>query len=294
MVEYKIGFIGLGMMGSAMVECLQKKEYSVTVLGNKNRTPIDTAIARGATEVSTAKELAECSNVIMLCMGTSDHVEGRMYGDDGVISGLQKDTVVIDFGTSLPASTKKIGADVAAQGATYLDAPLGRTPAHAMDGLLNIMCSGNESAFERVRPLLEDLGENVFHLGALGTGHSIKLINNFFGMTLVSAMCEAFSMADKVGVDREQLYSVMSSGPLHSMMMDFVKAYAVDADLSKLEFSIKNARKDVNYFKSMAEEVEFTGMVYPATVKTFDAAAQAGFGESNVPAILDYLQQLND
>lgn len=288
-----IGFMGLGMMGEAMVQCLQNKGYAVTVLGNKNRAPIDAAVARGATEASTAKELAQKSDIIMLCMGTSEHVEGRMYGDEGVISGLQAGAVVVDFGTSLPASSKKIGSDVAQAGAAFLDAPLGRTPAHAIDGLLNIMCSGDKTAFDKIQPVLADLGENVFYLGALGTGHSIKLINNFFGMTVASAMCEAFAMADAAGVERKQLYDVMSAGPLHSAMMDLVKAYAVDGDISKLAFSVKNATKDVNYFQAMAEDLGFKGMISPATVKTFGAATADGFGEDNVPAILDFITKAN-
>jgi len=293
MTQHKIGFMGLGMMGAAMVECLQKKGYAIAVLGNTNRAPIEAAVARGATEVKSAKELAEKSDIIMLCMGTSEHVESRMYGSEGVISGLQTGAVVVDFGTSLPASSKKIGADVAHAGGTFLDAPLGRTPAHAIDGLLNIMCSGDKNAFDKIKPVLDDLGENVFHLGALGTGHSIKLINNFFGMTLASAMCEAFAMADKAGVDRAQLYDVMSAGPLHSGMMDLVKAYAVDGDITKLAFSVKNASKDVGYFQSMAEDLGFTGAISPATAKTFSEATQNGFAEDNVPAILDHIAQLN-
>ena len=122
-----------------------------------------------------------------------------MRGADGVIAGLNSGSVVVDFGTSLPASTKTLGDEVASAGGHYLDAPLGRTPAHAKDGLLNIMCAGDETAYNKVLPVLNDLGENVFHLGALGSGHTVKLINNFFGMTVANAMCEAFAMADVQG-----------------------------------------------------------------------------------------------
>ena len=104
-----------------------------------------------------------------------------MYGDDGVIAGLSDGKVVIDFGTSLPSSTNKIGADVAKADGHYLDSPIGRTPAHARDGLINLMCSGEKAAYDKVEPVLKDIGENVFYLGDLGSGHTIKLINNFFG-----------------------------------------------------------------------------------------------------------------
>jgi len=233
MTKPKIGFIGLGLMGAAMVGRLQSQGYSLTVMGNVSRPRIDAAVAAGAVEAENARALTQASDIVMLCMDTSDSVESRMREDKGIIAGLSPGTVVIDFGTSLPGSTKKLGGEVCAAGAIYLDAPLGRTPTHAVDGLLNIMCSGDRAAFEKVRPVLD---ENVFHLGDLGSGHSIKLINNVFAMTTANAMSEAFAMADKAGVSRQGLYDVMAAGPLHSGMMDFIKAYGVDGDSSQLVF----------------------------------------------------------
>ena len=104
MSKPKIGFIGLGLMGGAMVQRLQDQGYALTVLGNRDRTHLDAAIARGAVEAADAKSVAETSDIIMLCMGTSDHVESRMRGDSGVLAGVQPGAVVIDFGTSLPGS----------------------------------------------------------------------------------------------------------------------------------------------------------------------------------------------
>lgn len=290
MSEVKIGFIGLGLMGSAMVECLQKAGKDLVILGNTSRANIDAAIARGATEVSTARELATICDVIMLCMGTSDHVESRVYGDDGIIAGLRKDAVVIDFGTSLPASSKKIAADMSAAGGVFLDAPLGRTPAHAVDGLLNIMASGDKAGFDRVKPLLDTLGENVFHLGAVGSGHSIKLINNFFGMSVATAWAEAMAMADSAGLDRQQVYDVVSAGPLHSGMMDFVSAYALKDDPTKLEFSIRNALKDVGYYRQMAKDAEFDTLISKGPFTALSEATEKGDGDRMVSEIVDYFK----
>ena len=290
MTDSNIGFIGLGLMGAAMVECLQKNGHQVTVLGNRNRTGIEAALARGATEAKTAREIAEACDVVMFCMGTSDHVESRVYGDDGVLAGTGAGQIVIDFGTSLPGSTQKIGADLAARGATYLDAPLGRTPAHAVDGLLNIMCAGDETAYQQVKPLLDVLGENVFHLGPLGSGHTIKLINNFFGMTTACAMSEAFAMADAAGIDRERLYNVMSAGPLRSGMMDFIRNYAVEGRMD-LEFSIANAAKDVGYYRAMAEGLGANSRMSGAANAALGEAVQAGHGDDMVSHMVDYLSQ---
>ncbi|MDU8909814.1 NAD(P)-dependent oxidoreductase [Aestuariicoccus sp. MJ-SS9] len=286
MTAAKIGFIGLGLMGRAMVDCLQTAGHELIVLGHRDRTGIDAALAHGATEAASARALAEASDVVMLCMGTSEHVEARIFGDDGVLAGAREDQIVIDFGTSLPASTLRIGAALAEKGAAYLDAPLGRTPAHAKDGLLNIMCSGDEAAFERARPLLETLGENVFHLGKLGTGHTIKLINNFFGMTTACAMAEAFAMADAAGVAREDLYNVMAAGPLRSGMMDFVRNYAAEGKID-LAFSVTNGAKDVGYYRQMAADLGAQSRISGAADATLREARDNGFGDRLVPEMVD-------
>ena len=284
----KIGFIGVGLMGAAMAHRLIDTGHTLQVLGNRNKENVIALVDRGATEAASAAELAKASDVVMLCMGTSDQVEGRMRGADGVISGLNSGAVVIDFGTSLPASTRTLGDEVAAAGGHYLDAPLGRTPAHAKDGLLNIMCAGDESAYKKVLPVLNDLGENVFHLGALGSGHTVKLINNFFGMTVANAMCEAFAMADVQGVDRKAVYDVMSAGPLHSGMMDFVKGYGVDGDPSQLAFAIKNAAKDVGYYSQMAEQAGVESVMSGSTLSALNDANQLCKGEEMVSQMVDY------
>lgn len=290
MSEQKIGFIGLGLMGAAMVDRLMSKGHYLIVLGNKSRPRIDAAIAKGAVEAASPKDLASKCDIIMLCMDTSASVESRMFGDDGVIAGLKPGSVVIDFGTSLPSSTKNLGDKLAEIGSSYLDGPLGRTPSHALEGKLNIMTSGDETAFNKIKPVLEDLAENVFFLGDLATGHTIKLINNFFAMTTASAMSEAFVMADKAGVDRQKVYDVMSAGPTHSKMMDFIKGFAIDGNAENLAFSIKNAAKDVGYYSQMADELGVNSMMSTAANTVLSKAKEAGFAECLVPEMVTFFE----
>jgi len=256
-----IGFIGLGLMGRAMCDHMLDEGYQLTIMANKSREAVDAAVARGANEVKTPKEIAQASDIVMLCMDTSNSVEGRMYGEDGVIAGLSSEKVVIDFGTSL---------------------------------LLNLMCSGDKAGFEKAEPVLNDLGENVFYLGALGSGHTIKLINNFFGMTVANAMAEAFAMADKMGVDGKQLHDVMAAGPLHSGMMDFVKAYAVDNDPSMLAFAIKNAAKDVGYYAQMSKDAGAQSLMSQSTLKALNAAQEDGMGDNMVSEMFDFYKKTLD
>ena len=286
-----IGFIGLGLMGGNMVENLQKRGYQVNVM-DLNKDAVASVIARGnATEMSSPGELASKSDIVQLCVTTSEVVEKLVYGDDGILAGIRPGSVLIDFGTSIPASTQRIGADLAAQGAGMLDAPLGRTPAHAKDGLLNIMAAGDKATFDKYEPVLKEQGENVFYLGVLGAGHTTKLINNFMGMTTVTAMSQAFAAAELAGVDRAQLYSIMSAGPSNSPFMKFCKNYSVDG-VSDLGFSMNNANKDLRYFVQMMSDLGTRSLVAEGTSTNLQAAVDAGMGAGNVPEIYDYFVDL--
>ncbi|EBA02413.1 putative tartronate semialdehyde reductase (TSAR) [Rhodobacterales bacterium HTCC2150] len=290
MTKPTIGFIGLGLMGGNMAECLQNNGFDLVVMG-RNKDAVAATVARGATEVSTPKALAEASDIVMLCVTTSDVVESLIYGDDGILAGIKSRAVVIDFGTSIPASTRKIGADLASKGAGMIDAPLGRTPAHAKDGLLNIMAAGDKDTFEKVKPVLDVQGENIFYLGALGAGHVTKLINNFMGMTTAVTMSQAFAVAERAGLEKQQLFDIMSAGPSNSPFMQFCKNYAVDG-VSDLGFSINNANKDLSYFLKMAEDMGTRAEIAEGTANNLQAAADAGMGDGNVPEIFDYFVKL--
>lgn len=286
-----IGFIGLGLMGGNMVECLQKNGFQLNVM-DINEDAVAKVLDRGnANESPSAKDLAAASDIVMLALTTSEVVEKVVYGDDGLLTGIKAGGVLIDFGTSIPASTRKIGVDLAKKDAGMIDAPLGRTPAHAKDGLLNIMAAGDRETFDKVKPVLDVLGENVFYLGALGAGHTTKLINNFIGMTTVVAMSQAFAVADRAGVDCQQLYDIMSSGPSNSPFMGFCKNYAVDG-VSNLGFSIANANKDLGYFVQMVEDLETRSRIAEGTSSNLQAAFEAGMGQGNVPEIFDYFLKL--
>jgi len=291
MTKPVIGFIGLGLMGGNMVENLQKRGFELVVM-DLNKDAVKAVTDRGnAREASSAKDLAESSDIVMLCLTKSEVVEKVIYADDGILAGIKEGSVLIDFGTSIPASTRKIGADLAKKGVGMLDAPLGRTPAHAKDGLLNIMVGGDKETYDKVKPVLDEQGENVFYLGALGAGHTTKLINNFMGMTTVCTMSQAFAVADRAGVDRAQLYDIMSAGPSNSPFMGFCKNYAVDG-VSDLGFSINNANKDLSYFLAMADDLGTRAEIAEGTSHNLQAAVEAGLGDGNVPEIFDYFLKL--
>ncbi|EAQ54408.1 NAD(P)-dependent oxidoreductase, partial [Vibrio sp. MED222] len=161
----------------------------------------------------------------------------------------------------------------------------------AKDGLLNIMAAGDMETFNKVKPVLEEQGENVFHLGALGAGHVTKLVNNFMGMTTVATMSQAFAVAQRAGVDGQQLFDIMSAGPSNSPFMQFCKFYAVDGE-EKLGFSVANANKDLGYFLALCEELGTESLIAQGTATSLQAAVDAGLGQNDVPVIFDYFAKL--
>jgi 3-hydroxyisobutyrate dehydrogenase-like beta-hydroxyacid dehydrogenase len=285
-----IGFAGLGLMGRAMCERLLDLGYPLTVTAHRAREGVEACLARGAREVSGPAGLA-AADIVMICVGTSAQVETVMEGPHGLLAALRPGQVVIDFGTSEPASTRRLAALAEARGAAYMDAPLGRTPAQAREGRLNIMAAGTPELFARVRPVLADLGENVFHVGPTGAGHTLKLMNNFFGMTTAMAMCEAFAMGDLAGLPRQALYEVMAAGPLRSGMMDFVKAEAIDHEV-RLAFSVANGAKDVGYYRSMAQAMGVPSLMSGAADAVLGRAEAEGWGQKMVPEMVHFFEEL--
>ena len=282
-----IGFIGLGLMGRAMVECLQGAGYDVTVLGNRDRSGIDEAVSRGGAEAATARELAEASDIVMLCMGTSDQVEGRMRGPDGVIAGAHPGLVVVDSSTADPASTLKLAAELAEKGASLVDAPLGRTPKEAEAGTLDAMVGADDASFAKVLPVLQCWAGNINRVGPVGAGHKMKLVMNLISMSYAALYAESLVLAAKSGISPQTVRQVIGSSRLSNGFFETFMTYAVDRDREAHKFAIANGGKDVRYANALANEVNAPSFIASATRQYFAMAEAMGHGGDYVPTIAD-------
>jgi len=289
----KVGFIGVGLMGHGMAKNLMLKGHSLTILGNRNREPVDDLVSKGATEVKTPKEVAAASDIVFLCLPNSPTIEKVVLGADGIAEGARDGMILIDTSTADPSSTKKIAEALAAKGVRLMDAPLARTPVEAEEGRLNIMVGGDADLFEDVKPVLATFCENIFHIGDLGAGHTIKLLNNFLGMTIASSTCEAITTARKAGVDVSKLHELVSAGILNSGMFQAVMRYPLEGDGSGLKFALANARKDVGYYQSLCQSLGVTSPVGSGVYQAFAQAVALGHGDSYVPHLLDAMASLN-
>lgn len=283
----RVGFIGLGAMGVGMAANVAKAGYPITVMGNTRREPVERLLAMGASEVSSAAELRRQSDIIILCVTTSDVVEELVKG---FLSVSGDPFLLIDCGTSKPESTLALGKQLEEVGCSMMDVPLGRSAAAAEAGTLNMMAGGSEADFTRAKPLLETMSENLFHVGDLSVGHRIKLINNGYSMAVACLAAEAMATARAGGVDLARVNDVMAAGPNRSDFFDWMMVAAISGDETKLEFALKNGYKDMGYFNSMAKAVGVDATIPAAAEKRLAKVVEDGHGESMVPALMRLIQ----
>ncbi len=286
-----VGFIGLGLMGHGMAKNLAEKGFPTRVF---NRTPgkADDLISRGATVAQNPKELAKTCDVVILCLTTTEAVESVVYGDNGLLAGWRSGGTLIDTSTGNPDVTRKIAAAVAEKGGRYADAPLTRTPKEAEEGRLNTMVGAEADTFDAIRPVLEAFAENIFHVGPIGAGHTLKLINNFILLSTATVLAEAVSTARKSGVDPQKILDVCSLGAANSAMLQITMPYVLAGDESKMQFSIANATKDLRYYAAMASSLGSAAYVAGPAVQHFITALNSGRGNEFVPRIFDVVGEL--
>lgn len=282
----RVGFIGLGAMGVGMAANVRAAGYPLTVMGHTRREPVERLLAMGATEVKTPAELREHCDIIILCVTTSDAVEEIVKGSDGLLSRGSDPFLLIDCGTSRPDSTLALGKTLSEQGCSMMDVPLGKSSAAAEEGTLNMMAGGSDADFNRAKPLLETMSENLFHVGGLSIGHRIKLINNGYSMAVACLAAEAMATARAGGVDLKLVRDVMAAGPNRSDFFEWMMAAAVEGDETKLSFALKNGYKDMGYFDAMAKEVGVDATLPRAAHARMASVVEAGHGEDYVPALM--------
>jgi 3-hydroxyisobutyrate dehydrogenase-like beta-hydroxyacid dehydrogenase len=288
----RIGFIGAGLMGHGMARNIVEKGYSLCVLAHRNRAPVEDLLARGATEARSAAALARASDVVILCVPSSAEVELCVLAEDGIMAGAHEGLIVIDCTTAEPASTERVATALASRNVRFADAPLTRSPKDAEAGRLNVLVGADAATLAAVRPVLATFAENVFHIGPVGSGHKLKLINNFLSQGIAALVAEAVTTATKAGVDLATMFEVVSAGGANSSVFQRFMPWVLGRD-SGMVFKLKNGQKDIRYYTHLAEAVGSTAFLGEAVHQIFTLAAAQGEGESYVPALARALGKVN-
>ncbi len=290
-----IGFIGLGLMGHGMARNIVEKGFPLTVTAHRNRAPIEDLVKRGAVEAASARAVAERSSIVLLCVTGSREVEAVIRGKDGLKAGLKPGSVIIDCSTADPTSTVVLAEELAAAGIDYADAPLSRTPKEAWEGKLDTMVGSTDAVFARIRPVLETWAGKIVHIGGVGDGHRMKLLNNFVSLGYAAIYAEALALANKVGISSERFDSVIRGGRMDNGFYQTFMGYTIEGNREAHKFTIANAFKDLTYLESMADSVKLANPVGNVVKNAFAQAFNAGGDgpENYVPHLPEYVGRAN-
>lgn len=291
----RIGFVGVGLMGHGIAKNIVEAGYPLTVIAHRNREPVEDLIGRGASEAQSFKEVGEASDIVFLCVTGSVQVEAAVLGKDGLIEGLKPGSVVIDCSTADPGSTMKIAAQLDEKGISFADSPLGRTPKEAWTGELDAMVGASDEVFKRIEPVIKTWTRRIVHVGGLGDGHRMKLINNFISLGYAALYAEALTLADKVGISPRQFDSIIRGSRMDCGFYQTFMEYTLDGNENAHKFTLSNGFKDIRYVASMGDSVGLANPMADATKNTLAlAVANGGDGsEEYVPFLPRYVAAFN-
>lgn len=248
----EIGLIGSGLIGKGIGLNLLKAGYNVTVLEHKSRENINYLLNNGAFVTNNLEELAKKCKKIILCLPSSDEVELVLLKENGLIDLLGEDSLIIDCTTANPNSTNKIQKISKDRKIHYLDAPVIRGPQEALAGKLITVVGGDREQYKINKKIIDCFSEKVIYVGESGSANKLKLINNFISMTFTFAIMVGLKEAKRNKIEFETLDSLMKMGSNYIPALPNMIKWIESNDDSILQFSIKNAAKDLKYFNSIA------------------------------------------
>jgi 2-hydroxy-3-oxopropionate reductase len=276
-----LGFIGLGLMGRPMAKNLLAAGYPV-VVHSRSRGPVDELVAAGATSAATPADVARRATRVITMVPDSPDVELVLEGPNGVFSGLQPHTIVIDMSSIAPGVARRLAARAAALGASMLDAPVSGGDIGARDGTLSIMVGGDAEAFSRARPILDVLGnpEKVIHIGEAGAGQLCKLCNQMVIGGTLAVVAEALSLARKASVDAGRVREALLGGFAQSRVLEVHGQRALAGTFTP-GFKTHLFAKDMRNVVSTLAEHDTPAPVTAVVQQLLHATMAAGHGDDD-------------
>lgn len=287
-----IGLIGVGLMGHGIARNVLKHGYGLTVLEHPGNRPLDELLSLGVSTRTAAAEVAQSSDIVILCVTGTPQVEEVLTAANGVLAGLRPRSIVVDCSTAIPGSTVRMAAQVEAAGGRFIDAPMTRTARHAHEGTLNLLVGGAPEVVEEVRPVLACFAENIALVGGVGAGHRMKLLHNFVAIGFLSLLAEAAACAQRTGVPADVFIDVLAKGGGGGMALERLRPYLLSQDASALQFFISNALKDIDYYREMTQETESAHGIADAVAATIAGAVDAGAGQRMLPELVSCLADI--
>ena len=285
----EIGFIGIGQMGRHMSSRILEAGFSLTI-NDINREAAGPLLKKGATWANSPQALGKFCQVVISCLPNPQIIEEVVYGKDGLKEGWKPGDIYIDMSTNSPTLIRRIAADAKAMGVIVLDAPVSGGTKGAEMGTLAIMVGGDPAGLEKVRPVLESMGQKVFHVGDAGCGNIAKLVYYLIALACGSICAEGFVLGVKAGIDPKVLYEIISvsTGNNWSLLQ-----YPNTVFKGNFEpgFKVSLAYKDIGLALTLGKEVGVPLPVGEAVKKDLEAAIEAGLASKGVDAVILNLEK---
>lgn len=286
----KLGYAGMGIMGKGMAANLLRAGHDVTVW---NRTPARTAdlAAAGAAVAATPAELAAGCDIIMMCVSDTPDVEQVTLGDGGLLGGLSAGKLIVDHSTISASATKRLATAVQDRGADWVDAPVSGGSEGAEKGTLSIMAGGSATNIERAMPYMESYGSSITHVGPIGSGQMVKLVNQVLVVGNALAVSEALLLAEAGGLDLNTTIAAVKGGAAGSWMLANRGPQIVERDW-RPGFTIDLQQKDLRLVLDAADELAVPVPGTSLVFQMYRALQRRGLGQEGNHALVKALEEM--
>ena len=286
----RVGFIGLGLMGSGMSMNLLRAGFPLTVW-NRTRSKMRALLEAGAEGAGSPREVAERSDVVIDIVTDSPDVEEVLLGPNGVVHGAKPGTIVIDMSTISPAVTRRIAEELGKEGVRMLDAPVSGGDTGARNGTLSIMVGGDPETFEECLPLFQAMGKTITHVGGHGMGQTVKLCNQILVGLNMLAVAEALIFASKAGVDLERALAAVSGGAAGSWQLTNNGAKLLRGDLEP-GFKVKDYLKDLRLIMEAATEMKLPLLGTSVVQQMYRSLDAEGLRQKGTQAVIRAVEEI--
>jgi len=286
----ELGFVGLGVMGGGVTRRLLAAGHSVTVW-NRTREKARPFLDAGAKWADSPREATERVEAVFTMVTNTDAVRAVTEGPDGILAGLGRDKVYVDMSTQSPAASRELSERVRELGARMLDAPVSGSVITLEEGKLSIMVGGDADVFERLEPVLEAIGQRVFHVGPNGSAVTLKIAINLQLQVQMVAFSEGVLLAEKSGISREQAVEVMLSSVIASPMVSYRGPFVLEQP-DEAWFDCNMMQKDMNLALELGRQLDVPLPTTALTNELLTAARGMGLAEKDFAVVFEVLAAL--
>jgi 3-hydroxyisobutyrate dehydrogenase len=288
MSKQRVALLGIGTMGRGMAANLLKAGFPLTVY-NRTRDKAAPLAAEGAAIANTPAEGAENADVVISILADDNASLDAWLGNNGALPNMVPGSIAIECGTVSPEWIAQLNRETSSRGIGLVEAPVTGSRPQAEAGQLTFLCGADAPTLDKVRPVLEPMSKAITHLGPIGSGGQMKLINNFLCAVQVASFAEALVWIEHSNLDRAQALEVLKAGAPGSGIFNAMSQRMIDRTY-EVNFLLRLMNKDVRYAKAAAADHGVTLTTAAITQKLFDQAEQQGLGEKDMSAVVEVLR----